>query len=67
MLQGVLHNSRQYIWDQPCSPVLENSPCNAGGAVQSLVRELRSHMPWGQKTKTLNRSNTTHSITTFFI
>ena len=33
--------------------------------VQSLVRELRSHMPQGQKTKTENRSNNvTNSIQT---
>ena len=28
-----------------------------GEQVQSLVGELRSHMPQGQKTKTQNRSN----------
>ena len=28
-----------------------------GVLVQSLVGDLRSHMPRGQKTKTLNRSN----------
>ena len=28
-----------------------------GVQVQSLVGELRSHMPQGQKTKTQNRSN----------
>ena len=28
-----------------------------GGQVQSLVGELRSHIPQGQKTKTSNRSN----------
>ena len=33
--------------------------------VRSLVRELGSHMPPGQKSKTLNRSNTvTNSIET---
>ena len=36
-----------------------------GLQVQSLVGELRSHMPCGQKAKTLNRSNTvTNSIKT---
>ena len=36
-----------------------------GIQVQSLVRELRSHMPCGQKIKTYNRSNVvTHSIKT---
>ena len=29
-----------------------------GVKVQSLVGELRSHMPFGQKTKTSNRSDT---------
>ena len=36
-----------------------------GEQVQSLVGELRSHMPQGQKTKTQNRSNiVTNSIKT---
>jgi len=33
--------------DFPGGPVVKNSPSNAGGVVQSLVRELRSHMLWG--------------------
>ena len=38
---------------------------NVGDMVRSLVRELRSHMPRGQKTKTENRSNVvTDSIKT---
>ena len=38
---------------------------NVGDMVRSLVRELRSHMPRGQKTKTENRSNVvTNSIKT---
>ena len=32
-------------------------PPMQGVQVQSLVRKLRSHMPWDQKTKTWNRSN----------
>ena len=40
------------------------SPSNAGGSIP--VRELRSHMPQGQKTKTWNRSNIiTNSIRSF--
>ena len=30
---------------------------NVGVQVRSLVQELRSHMPFGQKTKTKNRSS----------
>ena len=37
-------------WLRHCLPVQELQ-------VQSLVREVRSHMPHGQKTKTSNRSN----------
>ena len=36
----------------PDSPVVKTSPSNAGGSGSILVRELRSHMPRGQKTKT---------------
>jgi len=37
----------------PWSPVVKTSPSNAGVLkVQSLVGELRFHMPLGQKTKT---------------
>jgi len=32
------------------SPVVNSSSSNAGSAVQSLVRELRFHMPQNQKT-----------------
>ena len=32
-------------------PVVKASPPSAGHAVQSLVRQLRSHMPLGQKPK----------------
>ena len=36
-----------------------------GAQVQLLVRELRSHMPHGQKTKTYSRSNiVTNSVKT---
>ena len=33
-------------------PVVKTSPSNAGGAVLSLVGELRTHMPCRQKPKT---------------
>ena len=32
-------------------------PGNAGGSGLILAGELGSHMPWGQETKTKNRSN----------
>ena len=33
-------------WDFPGGPVVKNSLCNAGGMqIQSLFRELVSHMP----------------------
>ena len=38
--------------DFPGGPEAKTSPSNAGVWVQSLVRELRSRMPRGQKTKT---------------
>ena len=37
--------------DLSSSPVVETSPSNAVGGIQSLVRELRFHVPHGQKTK----------------
>ena len=33
------------VWDFPGGPVVKNPPCSEGDAAQSLVRELRSHMP----------------------
>ena len=39
------------LWLRLCLPM-------QGEGVQSLVRELRSHVPHGQKIKTQNRSNT---------
>ena len=38
---------RKSLRDFPGGPVVKNPPYNAGDPVQSLVRELRSHMPWG--------------------
>ena len=42
---------REYLGDFPGCPVVKTSPSNAGAWVQSLVRELRYHIPWGQKSK----------------
>ena len=42
------------IGDFPGDPVVKTSPSHGGG-VQSLVRELRSHVLCGQKTKTWPR------------
>ena len=35
----------------PSGPVVRTLPSSAGATVPSPVRELRSHMPWGQKNK----------------
>ena len=32
-------------------PVVKSSPSGIGVQVRSLAEELRSHMPWGQKTQ----------------
>ena len=44
-------NKRHY-WDFPGGPAVETSLPMQGVRVQSLVRELGSHMPCGQKAKT---------------
>ena len=36
----------------PDGPDVKTLPSNTGGQVRSLVGELRSHMPRGQKTRT---------------
>ena len=38
-------------------PMVKTSPFGAGVQVRSLVGELKSHMPPGQKTKIQNRIN----------
>ena len=35
--------------DFPGGPVVKNAPSNAGDSIQSLARELRSHMLWGNE------------------
>ena len=39
-------------WNFPGGPVVKTLPSNTGGAGPIPGRELRSHMPCGQKTKT---------------
>ena len=46
------NTGRQAGGDFPGGPVVKTLPPNAGAQVPSLVRELRSHTPRGQKTKT---------------
>ena len=38
------HQSELASWDLPGGPVLKNLPRNEGMQLQSLVRELKSHM-----------------------
>ena len=46
-------NSVKHYRDFPGGPVVKTLPSMEGGVqVESLVGELRSHMPGGQKTKT---------------
>lgn len=37
-------------------PVVRTLPSSAGATVPSLVRELRSHMPWGPKKPKQNKA-----------
>ena len=50
-------------WDIPSGPVVKTRASNAGGAGLIPGRELRSHMPRGQKTK---QKNNTHRINGVF-
>jgi len=52
----------------PWQPVVKTLPSNHRVPDQSLVRELRSHVPLGQKKpQNINRSNiATNSIKTYF-
>ena len=43
--------------DFPDDPVVETSPANVGDVGSISGRELRSHIPHGQTTKTRKRSN----------
>ena len=59
---------KRMCWDFPGGLVVRNSPSSAGGGAQSLLRERRSHMPHGQKNKTLKKKRNTivtNSIKTF--
>ena len=42
--------------DFPGDPVVKISPSNAGLQVQSLARELRSHMPGSEEVKYINKT-----------
>ena len=44
-----LNKQRVSCWNLPGDSVVKISPSNAGMWVQSLVRELSSHMPHSQK------------------
>ena len=44
-LTQCIQSREQHAGDFAGGPVVKKSPCNAGGWVQSLVRELRSHLP----------------------
>ena len=46
------YNLRRKVRDFPGGPVVKTLPSMQGVQIQSLVGELRSYMPWGQKTKT---------------
>ena len=46
------HTKRSKAWDFPDGPVLRLSLPVQGLGIRSLVRELGSHVPHGQKTKT---------------
>ena len=48
----------------PGGPVVKASPPSAGHVVQSLVRQLRSHMPPGQKPKQKTNDIVTNSMKT---
>ena len=52
-------NKGRYVERLPCSPVVKTSPSKAGSVGWSLIKELRFHMPQGQKKKkkASNRSN----------
>ena len=48
---GLIPAPSRLLGNFPGGPVVKISPFTAGVQVQSLVGELRSHMPRGQKTK----------------
>ena len=49
----IITRQLKYFRDFPSSLLVKTSPPNAGGVwVRSLIRELRSYTPHGQKTKT---------------
>ena len=48
------------VWDFPGSPVVKTLPRHARVAGSSLVEELRSHMPCGQKKKKKEKAKIIH-------
>ena len=47
---GYYSTTKRYeLQDFPGGPVVKNPPSKEGTWVPSLVRELRSHMPWGNQ------------------
>ena len=52
----VLQNIKEtYLSDLPGSPVVKTSLLMQGVPVRFLVRELRSHIPYGQKAKNIEQ------------
>ena len=51
------HHLKTLFGDFPGGPLAKASLPPQGMRIQSLVGEVGSHMPHGQKTKTQNRSN----------
>ena len=45
-------SSRKKDWDFPSGPVIKISPSNVGDAGSILGQEAKTHMPWGQESKT---------------
>ena len=46
---SLVYSSRSDGWEFPSGPVVKTLPSSAGGVVRSLVRELKSNMPYGLK------------------
>ena len=46
---------KKHLGDFPGGPVVKTSPSNVGVRVWSLVGELRSHMPRGQKNQNIKQ------------
>ena len=53
------------LWDFPTGAVVKTPPPTAGEQIQSLVRELRSHMPQGAVKKQTNKTQLSFSDASF--